>query len=69
MGHRLGALEGVDVSAFWRDRPTFVTGGTGLVGGWLTQKLVDEGASVVCLVLDWVPRSTLLAGDLKNFTF
>ena len=54
------------VSAFWRDRPTFVTGGTGLVGGWLTQKLVDEGASIVCLVRDWVPRSALLAGDLGS---
>lgn len=59
-------MEGVDVSTFWRDRPTFVTGGTGLVGGWLTQRLVSEGALVVCLVRDWVPRSTLLAGDLGN---
>jgi CDP-glucose 4,6-dehydratase len=56
----------VDVSNFWRDRPTFVTGGTGLVGGWLTQRLVEEGASVVCLVRDWVPRSTLLSGELTS---
>jgi CDP-glucose 4,6-dehydratase len=27
---------------------------------------VEDGASVVCLVRDWVPRSTLLAGDLLN---
>ena len=54
------------MSTFWRDRPTFVTGGTGLVGGWLTRRLVEDGASVVCLVRDWVPRSTLLAGDLLN---
>ncbi|MDB4910586.1 MAG: dTDP-glucose 4,6-dehydratase [Gemmatimonadetes bacterium] len=59
-------MEGVDVTSFWRDRPTFVTGGTGLVGGWLTQRLVENGASVVCLVRDWVPRSTLLAGDLAS---
>lgn len=57
-------MEGVDVTSFWRDRPTFVTGATGLVGGWLTQRLVESGASVVCLVRDWVPRSTLLGGDL-----
>lgn len=56
----------MDVTSFWRDRPTLVTGGTGLVGGWLTQRLVEEGASVVCLVRDWVPRSTLLSGDLAN---
>jgi CDP-glucose 4,6-dehydratase len=59
-------VEGVVVSTFWRDRPTFVTGGTGLVGGWLTQALVENGASVVCLVRDWVPRSTLLSGDLAD---
>jgi CDP-glucose 4,6-dehydratase len=56
----------VGVRAFWRDRPTFVTGGTGLVGGWLTQRLVESGASVVCLVRDWVPRSTLLGGNLST---
>ncbi len=59
-------MEGVDVTTFWRDRPTFVTGATGLVGGWLTQRLVEVGASVVCLVRDWVPRSTLLGGDLSG---
>jgi CDP-glucose 4,6-dehydratase len=52
------------MSGFWRDRPTFVTGGTGLVGGWLVRRLVDAGASVVCLVRDWVPQSTLLRGNL-----
>ena len=59
-------MEGVDVSTFWRDRPVLITGATGLVGGWLTQRLVEEGASVVCLVRDWVPRSSLLAGDLAK---
>lgn len=45
---------------FWLDRPTFVTGGTGLVGAWLVQKLVASGADVVCLVRDWVPQSELV---------
>ena len=26
-------------TSFWRDRPVFVTGGTGLVGGWLVRRL------------------------------
>ena len=49
-------LEGLEVSArkaaapttnsggapaFWRDRPTLVTGATGLVGGWLVRQLLD----------------------------
>ena len=42
---------------FWLDRPTFVTGATGLVGGWLVNRLVESGADVVCLVRDWVPQS------------
>jgi CDP-glucose 4,6-dehydratase len=57
-------VEGLGVSGFWRDRPTFVTGGTGLVGGWLVRRLVDAGASVVCLVRDWVPQSELVRGRL-----
>ena len=51
-------------SAFWRDRPVFVTGGTGLVGVWLVRKLVEAGADVVCLVRDWVPQSELVQARL-----
>ncbi len=47
-------------NTFWLDRPTFVTGGTGLVGSWLIQRLIDSGADVVCLVRDWVPQSELV---------
>jgi len=46
--------------AFWIDRPTFVTGGTGLVGSWLVKRLLESGADVVCLVRDWVPQSELV---------
>ncbi|WP_129633314.1 GDP-mannose 4,6-dehydratase [Candidatus Oscillochloris fontis] len=50
---------------FWRDRPTFVTGATGLVGSWLVRRLLAAGADVVCLVRDWVPQSELVrSGDL-----
>jgi CDP-glucose 4,6-dehydratase len=51
-------------SGFWTDRPTFVTGATGLVGGWLVRRLVDLGADVVCLVRDWVPQSELVSSRL-----
>lgn len=45
---------------FWQDRPTFVTGGTGLVGSWLVKRLIEAGADVICLVRDWVPQSELV---------
>jgi CDP-glucose 4,6-dehydratase len=60
-------MEGVVVSAdFWRDRPTFVTGGSGLLGSWLVRRLVDLGADVVCLLRDWVPQSELIRGGLLD---
>jgi len=54
--------------AFWRDRPTLVTGATGLLGGWLVARLVDAGADVVCLVRDWVPDSQLVRAGLSERT-
>src|SRR5512146_2865632 len=59
-----GALETMDVNAYWLDRPTFVTGGTGLLGSWLVRRLVESGADVVCLVRDWVPQSELVRSGL-----
>jgi CDP-glucose 4,6-dehydratase len=47
-------------SKFWLDRPVFVTGGTGLVGGSLVRRLKSAGADVVCLVRDWIPKSELM---------
>jgi CDP-glucose 4,6-dehydratase len=51
---------------FWRDRPTFVTGATGLVGGWLVRRLLGLGADVVCLIRDWVPQSELVRARLLD---
>jgi CDP-glucose 4,6-dehydratase len=71
-------MEGMDLmSTFWKDRPTFVTGATGLVGGWLVRRLLAAGADVICLVRDWVPQSQvirdrlidqvkLVRGDVRN---
>lgn len=52
------------MSTFWLDRPTFITGGAGLVGEWLVQRLLDAGADVICLVRDWVPQSELVRKGL-----
>lgn len=54
---------------FWQDRRVLVTGATGLVGGWLVQRLRRAGADVVCLVRDWTPGSMLIQdGDLAELT-
>ena len=45
--------------SFWRDRRVFVTGATGLVGGWLVRRLLEAEADVVCLIRDWTPQSEL----------
>src|SRR5256886_17487484 len=54
--------------SFWQDRPTLVTGATGLVGGWVARRLLELRADVVCLVRDWVPQSELVAGGMLEQT-
>jgi len=54
-------MEGVGLKdAFWQDRPTLVTGATGLLGSWLIRRLLSLGADVVCVVRDWVPQSEFM---------
>ena len=63
--------------SFWQDRRVFVTGATGLVGGWLIRRLLEAEADVVCLIRDWTPQSelyrsrmidrvTVVSGDLGD---
>jgi CDP-glucose 4,6-dehydratase len=54
------------MSSFWLDRPTFITGATGLLGGWLVGRLLASGAEVTCLVRDWIPQSQLVRNELIN---
>jgi CDP-glucose 4,6-dehydratase len=51
---------------FWQDRPTLVTGATGLVGGWLVKRLIQAGADVVCLVRDHIPQSMMVRDGLTD---
>ncbi len=46
--------------SFWRDRRVLVTGCTGVLGSWLTLRLVELGADVVGLIRDWVPDNHLV---------
>jgi CDP-glucose 4,6-dehydratase len=50
--------------SYWRNRQTFVTGATGLLGSWLVPRLAGAGADVVCLVRDWVPQSELVRSGM-----
>jgi len=52
---------------FWTDRNVFVTGCAGLLGSWLTKYLIDEGANVIGLVRDRVPKSILWSSS-KEFS-
>jgi CDP-glucose 4,6-dehydratase len=60
----VGVRDGEGVTGFWTDRPTFVTGATGLVGSWTVARLIEAGADVVCLARDWVPQSGLVRTKL-----
>jgi CDP-glucose 4,6-dehydratase len=53
---------------FWRDRPTFVTGATGLIGGWVVRRLLGLEADLVCLVRDWVPQSEFVRSHVAERT-
>jgi CDP-glucose 4,6-dehydratase len=52
--------------SFWKARTTLVTGGTGLMGGWLVKQLLVEGAEVVLLVRDQVPNSMAVREKLLD---
>jgi CDP-glucose 4,6-dehydratase len=54
------------INRFWQDRTVFVTGATGLLGGWLTKYLLQQGANVTALVRDWVPTSELVRAGLTD---
>jgi CDP-glucose 4,6-dehydratase len=52
-------LQSTKQNGFWYGRSVFVTGASGLLGGWLVKDLVEAGAGVVALVRDGVPQSML----------
>ena len=51
---------------YWKNKTVFVTGATGLMGGWLVKALLRDGAGVVALVRDQVPGSMLVREGLLD---
>ncbi len=51
-------------ASFWRDRRVFVTGGTGLVGKWLSEELAGLGSKVAVLSRN---RSATVAAPVSLF--
>ncbi|HEY7568993.1 MAG TPA: GDP-mannose 4,6-dehydratase [Gemmatimonadaceae bacterium] len=59
-------MEELDMT-LWTNARVFVSGATGLLGSHLTAELVRRGATVICLVRDWVPDSEAVsAGTLDR---
>lgn len=52
------------MASYWKGKTVFVTGATGLMGGWLIKALLRDGAEVVALVRDQAPRSMLVREGL-----
>ena len=42
---------------FWRDRRVLITGCTGMLGSWMSLRLLQLGADVVGIVRDNIPHS------------
>ena len=62
----------------WKNRRVLVTGATGLLGGHLVEKLLEEGSEVTAIVRDFVPHSRYnllplpvneVYGDIENFDY
>ena len=51
----------MELTAELRGRSILVTGGYGLLGGWLVARLLDAGATVTVIRRDESPRSALVA--------
>src|SRR5450759_3560072 len=52
----------------WKNKNIFITGATGLLGSWLTKLMVDEGANLIALNRDIVPKSILWSSS-EEFTY
>jgi len=50
----------------WLNKNVLVTGCTGLLGSWLTEDLLDQGAHVIALIRDHVPQNRIIREGLSD---
>lgn len=51
---------------FWFHKNVLVTGASGFLGGYISEKLVNKDANVIALVRDTVPKSRLYYEKIKD---
>ncbi len=52
------------MGSYWKGKKVFVTGATGLMGGWVVKALMRDGAEIVALVRDHAPKSMVVREGL-----
>jgi len=50
----------------WLNKNVLVTGCTGLLGSWLAEDLLDQGAHVIALIRDHVPQNRIIREGLSG---
>ncbi|WP_459910799.1 GDP-mannose 4,6-dehydratase [Desulfotomaculum defluvii] len=50
----------------WIDKNVLITGCSGIIGSWLTKRLVNQGAKVVGIMRDHVGNSSILQRNIIN---
>jgi CDP-glucose 4,6-dehydratase len=56
----------MEAKDYWKNKNVFITGATGFLGSWTANRLVEEGASVVILIRDWVSQSNLVLSTMLD---
>ncbi len=54
------------MTSFWHSRRVFITGASGLLGGWMVKGLLSRGADVTVLLRDGAPQSSLVRDGLLD---
>lgn len=75
MGKKESPLESLEIKIhgdknlpknYWKDKNIFITGATGILGSWLTKSLVYQGANIIALIRDFVPKSNLFLSAMNE---